>query len=73
MSEYKKRTKINQYAFNPFFNDTRRAEFYDDSRDDQGEESDVFVKLSHGELNKNVYELYKSFFYRYQDYNQINR
>jgi hypothetical protein len=73
MSKSKKKLKINQLTPNPFFENKNMVEFYDDSRDDQADDAEVFVKLSQSDLNKNIQEAYKSFFYRYQDYNQINR
>jgi hypothetical protein len=73
ISEYKNKPKPMYHVINPFTKNNNMIEFYDESRDDQVDESDMFVNLSQTILNKNIYESYKSFFYRYQDYNQINR
>jgi hypothetical protein len=73
MSESKAKLQHRHYYNNPFFNLTNIADFYDDTRDDQVDESDAFVNLTQNNINQNIYNAYKSFFYRYQDYNQINR
>jgi hypothetical protein len=73
MSEYKNKLSCLQYSSNPFLRNNDIIEFYDDNRDEQADNAESFINLTQSTLNKNVYELYKSFFYRYQDYNQINR
>lgn len=73
MSTSKKALNIIQYQYNPFFTNDPTVEFYDDSRDEQIEDMNQFIKSTQDILNKNIYESYKSFFYRYHDYNQINR
>lgn len=67
--------KLNYYQFkaNPLFNKIIPNDLYEETRDEQVEEFDSFVNLSTAILHKNIYDSYKSFFYRYQDYNQINR
>lgn len=67
--------KFNNYVYldNPFFKASGNPDMYDENREEQFDESDHFVQTSDNVLNANVYEQYKSFFYRYQDYNQINR
>jgi len=73
MSESKDDLSFVQNQMNPFFRYKNMVEFYDEVREDQVEESDVFLNLSQDVLTKNIYDNYNSFFYRYQDYNQINR
>jgi len=60
-------------AINPFKANIDPADLYEDMRDDQHEDFMVFNGFSQNVLNNNIYEDYKSYFYRYQDYNQINR
>jgi heme/copper-type cytochrome/quinol oxidase subunit 2 len=62
-----------QFQHNPYLRTNDMVEFYEDLQDEQFDESDIFVNLSQSTINKNIYEKYKSFFYRYQDYNQITR
>jgi hypothetical protein len=73
MSEQQKRLNFSIYKFNPFFAKSPAVEFYDESRDDQVEDLDNFINLSKNLKKNNVYDKYKSFFYKYHDYNQINR
>jgi hypothetical protein len=49
------------------------ADLYDDSREDQVDDLQNFLNVTQNVLTNGVYEKYKDFFYRYQDYNQINR
>ncbi len=73
MSESKNKVNFFQFRPNPFIKTDSMVEFYEESRDEQADEAESFVTLSKSIVNKNIYESYKSFFYRYQDYNQINR
>jgi heme/copper-type cytochrome/quinol oxidase subunit 2 len=73
MSEVKHKFNFFQYQTNPFFKNNRMWDHYDDTRDEQSEEADIFINLTQDISNKNLYDSYKSFFYRYQDYNQITR
>jgi heme/copper-type cytochrome/quinol oxidase subunit 2 len=73
ISSYKNKLNYTQFINNPFFKKNPTVEFYDESSDEQADEAYVFANLSQSVINKNVYERYKSFFYKYQDYNQINR
>jgi hypothetical protein len=73
MSEVKHKFNFFQYQTNPFFKINRMWDHYDDTRDEQSEEADTFINLTQDISNKNLYDSYKSFFYRYQDYNQITR
>ncbi len=70
-----KKPQINFYQFanNPIFQSTKSVEDYEDTRDDRFDEAELFASVSRNIINKNIYENYKSFFYQYQDYNQINR
>ncbi len=61
------------YKVNPFFNGFVAADLYEGSREEQLDESSAFTSSTTNLLNSNFFENYKSFFYRYQDYNQINR
>jgi len=49
------------------------VELYDDTREEQYDDFETFNNITQNILNKNLYDNYKSFFYKYQDYNQINR
>jgi len=49
------------------------VDLYDYDYDEQNNEFNVFYDITKNVLNKNIYEKYQSFFYRYSDYNQINR
>jgi hypothetical protein len=73
MSDIKDQFSLENYQENPFFKSNKPIDFYDESRDDQFEEFDIFNDITVNILNKNIYENYKSYFYKYQDYNQINR
>jgi heme/copper-type cytochrome/quinol oxidase subunit 2 len=73
MSKSKNNLNFLQFDRNPFIKKDSMVEFYEEVRDEQAEEADHFVNISKAVVNKNIYESYKSFFYRYQDYNQINR
>jgi heme/copper-type cytochrome/quinol oxidase subunit 2 len=72
-SDAKDQYTLENYTNNPFFKSLNMVEFYDDARDEQFEDFDMFNNMSQNIVNKNMYDTYKSFFYRYQDYNQINR
>lgn len=61
------------YNYNPFKQFKQFSDVYDDVRDDQLDDYEVFKNISDNVINNKVYDDYKSFFYRYQDYNQINR
>jgi heme/copper-type cytochrome/quinol oxidase subunit 2 len=73
ISDLKDQYSIQNYQENPFFKSNNMVELYDDLRDDQVEDFDGFDNVTQNIINKNIYENYKSFFYRYQDYNMINR
>jgi len=73
MTDSKIKLKFTQFYLNPFLKTNKMVEFYEYNRDDQSDDADFFIISSQNILNKNLYESYKSFFYRYQDYNQINR
>lgn len=73
MSDIKDQYSLDSYENNPFFVSNSMVELYDDARDDQFDDYESFNNLSQNTLSKNIYENYKSFFYKYQDYNQINR
>jgi len=73
MTESKGKLNFYQFNSNPLFNKIKINDLYEETRDEQVEELDSFVNFSVNTLNKNIYDSYKSFFYRYQDYNQINR
>ncbi len=73
VSDIKDQFSLENYQENPFFKSNKAIDFYDDSRDDQFDEFDNFSNITSNILTKNVYENYKSYFYKYQDYNQINR
>ncbi len=73
ISDIKDHFSLENYQENPFFKSNKAIDFYDDSRDDQFDEFDNFNNITSNILNKNIYENYKSYFYKYQDYNQINR
>ncbi len=49
------------------------ADLYDDSREDQIDDLQNFLSVTQNVMTNSIYEKYKDFFYRYQDYNQINR
>ncbi len=57
----------------PFIKYNIYADFYKDVRENQAEIIDNFSDITQNILNLNIYEKYKSFFYRYQDFAQINR
>lgn len=73
MSDIKDNYAIENYENNPFFSSNNMVELYDDLRDDQMDDYDGFNNVTQNVLSKNIYENYKSYFYKYQDYNQINR
>lgn len=73
MTDTKNDLSLENYVANPFFKSNNMIEYYDDAREDQFEEYDNFSNISQSLITQNVYDKYKSFFYRYQDYNQINR
>jgi len=73
VSDLKKKFSLENYQKNPFFKFNRAVDLYEDTRDDQIEYFDTFDNLTSNILNKNIYENYKAYFYKYQDYNQINR
>jgi hypothetical protein len=73
MTDTKNDLSLENYGANPFFKSNNMIEYYDDAREDQFEEYDNFSNMSQNLITQNVYDKYKSFFYRYQDYNQINR
>lgn len=60
-------------GINPYTNYKELTDLYDETRDDQCDETDLFANYNYNIINDNIYENYKSYFYRYQDYNQINR
>lgn len=72
-SDAKEQYSVENYVNNPFFKRSNMVEFYDDLRDEQFEDFETFNNVAQNIVNKNIYDTYKSFFYRYQDYNQINR
>lgn len=72
-SDAKDEISLESYNSNPFIKTNKAIDFYEESREDQFEEFDNFNSMSQTLLTGNVYDKYKSFFYRYQDYNQINR
>jgi len=57
----------------PFNSSSEPAEYYDDLREEQHEDFETFANISQNIINHNIYDSYKAYFYRYQDYNQINR
>jgi hypothetical protein len=61
------------YMWNPYLNQSNNADLYEGTREEQVEDLDSFTNTTQNSLNNDIYEKYKSFFYRYQDYNQINR
>ena len=61
------------YSLNPFKSYSESPEIYDDTREEQYEDFETFDKNSQNIISNNIYDNYKSYFYRYQDYNQINR
>jgi heme/copper-type cytochrome/quinol oxidase subunit 2 len=73
VSDIKDQFSLENYQDNPFFKSNKSVDFYDDSREEQFEDFDTFNNITSNILNKNVYENYQSYFYKYQDYNQINR
>lgn len=73
ISDIKEQYSTENYGNNPFFSSNNPVELYDDNRDDQFEDYDNFNNITQNIISKNIYENYKSFFYKYQDYNQINR
>jgi len=73
MSNSKYKLNYAQFNLNPFSKTVNPNDLYDETREEQVEDLETFVTLNQTVLHKNIYESYKSFFYRYQDYNQINR
>jgi heme/copper-type cytochrome/quinol oxidase subunit 2 len=73
ISDIKEQYSVENYENNPFFVSNSMVELYDDVRDDQFDDYDSFNTLTQNISSKNIYDNYKSFFYKYQDYNQINR
>lgn len=73
LSDVKTQFDFVTYTFNPYIKSNELVDLYDDTREEQFEDFDSFSNLIYNTLNKNIFENYKSFFYRYQDYNQINR
>jgi heme/copper-type cytochrome/quinol oxidase subunit 2 len=66
--------KISVFKINPYIqHKPLLTEFYEDSRENQYDELDSFVDYITNINTKNKYENYKTYFYRYQDYNLINR
>lgn len=61
------------YKNNPNITYDDPADLYEDPRDEQFDDYEVFAGLTQTIINEKVFDNYKSFFYRYQDYNQINR
>ena len=72
-SDIKEQNRSLLGTLTPYSSGTNSAELYDDSREDQYEDFETFSIVSQNIINNDVYENYKSYFYRYQDYNQINR
>jgi heme/copper-type cytochrome/quinol oxidase subunit 2 len=77
--ESKFRNQLADKAYNdiphisPFYKYDDSADLYDDYREDEFDDFDVFDNITQNTLQENVYENYQLFFYRYADYNQINR
>lgn len=73
------RDKVKEKISPRFFNTSplvvynMSVDYLDEERDDQYEAFEAFFDENHNSLNRNIFEKYKSFFYRYQDYPQINR
>jgi hypothetical protein len=61
------------YINSPITKYKELSDLYEDVREDQLEDMENFSSITQNILNNEIYERYKSFFYRYQDYNQITR
>lgn len=68
-------TKYNSYFLINNYTISRpyTPDIYNVSREDDYDGADAFISSSQSLVNFNIFEKYKDFFYRYQDYNQINR